>query len=330
MPLPALNWKYVGSQAFVSGIANAHDAVYTLGTAVTYANGSARTPGSGSAWTWQRVVPAGTTVAVYGEPPLNPLAMKYILGGESAAAIYTPASPDTALANVIVMGMGQSTGAFVGPWTSTNPFGSGFFTNYWNTTQAFTTSAYTLVQMWESQEACFIQYSVSGTGASSTAVFGAFLDPLTYVPGVTCQSDNRVYLMSCAGRTSVNVATWLSLNFDNGGLIGGTGSTANESHCGYILPSGTEFSGPFVFKPLSCTPTANMLTPAGEVVILPFPMQLYIAGNTGPQQYVGVTREFGMVKDTISGTVWSNGGPDLGYVVGYSTTTAGDAVLLKV
>jgi hypothetical protein len=44
----------------------------------------------------------------------------------------------------------------------------------------------------------------------------------------------------------------------------------------------------------------------------------------------GESREFGIVKDTISKTVWSNAGTDLGYVVGYSTTTAGDCIALKV
>jgi hypothetical protein len=52
MALPTLNWKYVGAlNHVVSSINSALDAVYTLGTSVTYADGSPRVPGTGSAWT---------------------------------------------------------------------------------------------------------------------------------------------------------------------------------------------------------------------------------------------------------------------------------------
>ena len=73
MPLPALNWRFVGGLAFTPGSINAGlDALYTLGTATTYADGTTRTPGTGSAWTWLREV-SGVTVAAYGNPPTNAL-----------------------------------------------------------------------------------------------------------------------------------------------------------------------------------------------------------------------------------------------------------------
>ena len=58
MALTPLNWKYVGAATFtVNNIAACLDAIYTLGQATTYANGAARTPGTGSAWTWARSSP---------------------------------------------------------------------------------------------------------------------------------------------------------------------------------------------------------------------------------------------------------------------------------
>ena len=81
MALPTLNWKYVGAlNHTVSSINSALDAVYTLGTAVTYADGSVRVPGTGSAWTWNREI-SGVTVAAYGAPPTNALGFRYIIGG---------------------------------------------------------------------------------------------------------------------------------------------------------------------------------------------------------------------------------------------------------
>jgi hypothetical protein len=139
MANPTLNWRYVGTLTFVSAINNALDAVYTLGTAVTYADGSARVPGTGSAWTWAREVAAGpVTVAAYGIPPVNALGFNYIIGGTSGASAYTFLTPDSAtLANCIVYGMNRSSGAFT-TWTSATPFtNASGFSGYWRGTRAF-------------------------------------------------------------------------------------------------------------------------------------------------------------------------------------------------
>lgn len=328
MPLPALNWRYVGSQSFVSGIANAHDAVYLLGTATTYANGSARAPGTGSAWTWNRDQPAGTTLAVYGVPPTNALTMKYILGGASASTGYTTASPDTAVANVVVAGMAQNAGAYSGTWTSTAPFTTGFFSQYWRTTRPFATVAYNTVFMWESQEACIIQYALSTSGVTSTVSMGALFDPLVYISNVTCQSDNRLYFLSTAGSAATASTTWLiNVNADGNVIAGGSGS-ANINHCGWIMPDGSAFYGPYGMRNFACAPSANLYTSSGEVAVVPFSVISYALAQ--PNAHVGRSREFGIVKDTISGTVWSNAGTDLGYVVAGSSTVASDAIVLKV
>ena len=110
MANPTLNWRYVGSLTYVSSISNALDAAYTLGTSATYADGSARVPGIGSAWTWNREV-SGVTVAAYGVPPVNALGFNYIIGGTVGVSAYTFLTPDTVTAvNTIVYGMNRSSG----------------------------------------------------------------------------------------------------------------------------------------------------------------------------------------------------------------------------
>ena len=62
MAMTALNWKYVGSQAPASNTPDVVlDALYTLAIATTYADGSGRTQGSGSAGTWSRKQVGGLT-----------------------------------------------------------------------------------------------------------------------------------------------------------------------------------------------------------------------------------------------------------------------------
>ena len=99
MSLATANWKYVGTASFASGTVHAVlTAVHTLGTAVTYADTTARTPGSGSAWTWQQYLNGGAIEAEHANPPTDTLAQRVILAGQASGGVKTPtmAAPDTA------------------------------------------------------------------------------------------------------------------------------------------------------------------------------------------------------------------------------------------
>ncbi len=169
MALTPLNWKYVGTAILgASTVPALLDAVYTLGIATTYANGTARTPGSNSAWTWARQQIAGTTEAAYGNPPTNALGMRYILGGTtSTVRAYTLLTPDTATSvNLIVAGMNRGSGTF-GNWYDAQPFTSGF-SGYWRASRLFSAIAYDRVAMWESQEGCVVQMFTAASAVRST------------------------------------------------------------------------------------------------------------------------------------------------------------------
>ena len=323
MPLPTVNWKYVGAlNHTVSSINSALDAVFTLGTAVTYADGSARVPGTGSAWTWLREV-SGVTVAAYGAPPTNALGFRYILGGTLGLSAYTFLTPDTAtLANVIVYGMNRASGAYTS-WVNAQPFTSGF-SGYWRATQSYV-NAYDSVTMWESQEGCAIQFNRTGPGNISAVNFGSLFDPLTTSP-LVAESDGRIYSMSGTGSVSIVPGNWLVNSLSSSvGLFGSGNPGVGNGHAGTLAPGSTVMvggAGAQTQRFGDFSVTTSLTSPNGDIVRVPF-SQISSAGN-----YLGQSRNFFVIKDAISRQTYTSGATTVGYVFGSSTTGASDSVLL--
>ena len=322
MALPTLNWKYVGAlNHTVSSINSALDAVYTLGTAVTYADGSVRVPGTGSAWTWNREI-SGVTVAAYGAPPTNALGFRYIIGGTLVAGAYTFLTPDaTTLGNIIVYGMNRASGAYTS-WVNAQPFTSGF-SGYWRATSAYT-NPYDSVTMWESQEGCVIQFNRLTTGNISAVNFGALFDPLTASP-LVAESDGRIYSMSGTGSSAVVSGGWLSNA--SSGLFGSGAITPNGAHAGTLAPGSTVMFGgagsnTTMFGTYS--PTATLVSPNGDIARVPFSQ----VSATPSAYYLGQARNIYIIRDAISRQVYTLGATPVGYVFGASSNAASDSVLL--
>jgi hypothetical protein len=323
MPLPTVNWKYVGAlNHTASSINSALDAVYTLGTAVTYADGSPRVPGTGSAWTWNREI-IGVTVATYGAPPTNALNFRYIIGGTLLVSAYPILTPDTAtLGNIIVYGMNRNSGAYTS-WANAQPFTSGF-SGYWRATTAYT-NPYDSVTMWESQEGCAIQFNRLGTGNISAVNFGALFDPLT-ASTLIAESDGRVYSMSGTGSSSIVSGNWLANSGTASvGLFGSGSTTASLGHAGTLAPGSTVMVGGAGVQTArfgDFSVTTSLVSPNGDIVRIPF-SQLSTAGN-----YLGQGRNLFLIKDAISRQTYTSGATAVGYIFGSSTTGTSDSVLL--
>jgi len=320
MPLPTLNWKYVGALNHAASSINAAlDAVFTLGTAVTYADGSARVPGTGSAWTWLREI-SGVTVAAYGAPPTNALNFRYILGGTVGASAYTFLTPDTAtVANLIVYGMNRNSGAFTS-WVNAQPFTSGF-SGYWRATQTYA-STYDSVTMWESQEGCVIQFNQTGTGVLSAVNFGALFDPLT-ASTLVVESDGRIYSMGGTGSSATLASNFLANG--NGGVFGAGSNTPSAEHAGTFAPGSTVMVGGAGAQNSrfgTFNVTGALVSPNGDIVRIPF-SQISSSGN-----YLGQGRNFFIIRDAISRQVYTSGPTTVGYIFGASTTALQDCVLL--
>ncbi len=326
MALTPLNWKYVGTATLASStVPNMLNAIYTLGTATTYANGTARTPGSNSAWTWARQQIAGTTEAAYGNPPTNALGMRYIVGGTtSTARAYTFLTPDNATAvNLIVAGMNRGSGAY-GNWYDAQPFTSGF-SGYWRASRLFSSIAYDRVAMWESQEGCIIQMFIASSAAStSTLAIGALIDPLSTAAG-TAESDGRIYCMSTQGSTTNLSATWAGIGPGDGGFLGHY-ALAHVAHFGAFNNGATTVTGLVrTVAPIgSSSFPAGWANRAGEIPRIPVQVSVYAS------TYWGQLREMYYTTDASSTTTWRYLGVEQGYIVAYHPSTGGDALMLKV
>lgn len=327
MALAALNWRYVGVRSFTAGsVPLSHDAVYALGTATTYADGTARTPGTGSAWTWEREQATGTTVACRGTPPTNALTMKYLVAGTTGASSYTFLTPDTAtLANVIVYGMNRSSGTYT-TWTSATPFTNAGFSGFWRGTRPFATVPYDNVSMWESQEGCVIQYGHTSSGATSSIGLGALIDPLSS-NSANAESDGRLYMMFGQGSNTNANASWLSNGGGADGHMWGNGSNSNGNcHAGVFAPGTNVMSGGAGTSTTrfgSFSPSATFTSTNGDIVRIPF--CVVNINNT----FLGQLRQVYMTKDAATRLAYQNGATVLGYLHGATIGVATDAVILS-
>jgi hypothetical protein len=326
MALSPLNWRYVGVQSFTAGnIFLANDAVYLLGAATTYADGSARTPGSGSAWTWAQEGTGAACVAAYGTPPINALSFKYIVAGDTTTTAYTFLTPDTLGAvSVVKYGMARGAGAYT-TWTNAQPFTTGF-SGYWRATRSFASVAYDSVAMWESQEGCILQYAQASTGLTSFATFGALFDPLS-TAAANCESDGRLYFMGGSGSTGTTNNGFWGLAAADGNFLAGV-NTAQTAHFACFAPGSTVMfggAGNSTYRLLGGT-VSNTLTAAnGDIVRIPFGN---ILSGALLGYWCGQSRNMFIVKDSVSRLKWDNAGTTIGYIVGASTTTQADACLL--
>lgn len=323
MANPDLNWRYVGIRTFTAGdIAASHDAVYTLGTSTTYADGTARTPGSGSAWTWNREVSGPTTVAAYGNPPTNALAFRYIIGGTVAAGAYTFLTPDLATAgNLVVYGMQRGAGAYT-TWTSATPFTNAGFSGYWQGTRVFATVAFNSVAMWESQETCVIQYGQASTGVTSSIGFGALFDPLS-TNASNAESDGRIYTMWGSGATSNTASNWASITTDGGAWSGYLSNSAN--HAGTFAPGTSTMFGGAGFQTLrfgTFTPSTTLNSINGSV------SRVNLCAWNSAGTFLGQSRQWYLMRDSAGRIEYASGATPVGFVWGPSLGSVGDAVLL--
>ena len=325
MANPTLNWRFVGVRTpTTAGLISAiHDVTYALGTATTYADGTTRTPGTGSAWTWNREQSVGTTVAVYGVPPTNALSFSYIIGGSSAAA-YTFLSPDNAVANnAMVFGMNRSSGAFTS-WTSATPFTNAGFSGYWRGGLAAQIDS---VAMWESQEACIVQYGSVANNVTSTIGFGALIDPLS-TNASNAESDGRLYMMWGGGTNNRTNTTWVGQGYNaiDGNAWGMGNTTAQNAHAGVFAPGTNVMFGGAGAQSVrfgSFAPTSLFVSTNGDIARVP------LTFTTAAGAFLGQSRQWYIVKDSYSRVVWQNGAVPIGSVWAPTLSSSTDAVLMS-
>lgn len=336
MPLPTQNWRAVTPVALASGTtASTLDALYTIGQAGTYSDGSGRTPGTGSAWTWARQQPAGTTEACWGVPPTNTLNMGYIVAG-SATAGLTPqmmSGIDNYAPNNILVAMNKNSGSPVNlanAWNvagPTNPFGAGQFSGY--ILGGFSTTNGTLYY-WECQEGFIAQ--VVATGGTSSYVFGggAFVDPYSTGTG-NAESDGRLYSVFSTGSSKSWATTWAASGLDNsyGAFKGRDLGTKGGNSRFAIFNVGAVNTCRQAMMAQYITTATSYLAPGGEVPYLPYSVTSAASTNAPGGPFFGELRNIYFTRAAAAGQVVSNGGVVQGYILSPQASASNTCLVLK-
>lgn len=323
MSLATLNWKKTAPvNVAASSVAGALDALYSCLTKTTYEDGSARSAGSGSAWTGGRYQIGGpVTEAVYCTPPTGALSHRLIFAGSTTAKTPTMASPDTWVANCVLAGLAKNAGAF-NAWDNAAPFTSGQFYGYW---RAANTGSGTFSRVWiiESQEALFVVVELT-TGVCIPILGGAYLDPESSTTGA-CESDGARYGLAVGSATA-----WASTSFQTGTNFLGHGVSSGQYH---HMVADVGAVATFAAAKLGMLLTSNSGTylknQAGEAAVIPVP---FVGTAATPNDFFfGVSRQFGVRGSVVSGTKRTNTSAVIQFFnASYSTAAAGDGLGFKV
>ena len=325
MPNPTLNWRMLAP--VIPSPANTTvgwlDAINTALTAVTYNDGSARVPGTGSAWTATRYQNAGVTEAVYASPPtVTAVAQRVIFGGSQTV---TPSPSPTMTLNEtytngnIMVGLNLDSGAF-NAWNAALPFTSGRFTGY---TRLRTISAATWVRMylWESQECLAVQF-VTSTGATTVTLAGAIIDPLQ--GGAAAESDGRFYAISSSGSGQSFDPNWqngsaavIGYLYLHSGVAGNCKCVGFNAATRIGLNAVNFFSGPGAGP---CSTAATSLTG-----LVPTYSTLVVTQFGSPNVFIGMARAGIPTRRYLTGLTLQVGGVDVGYTLGAQDSPAAAA-----
>ena len=321
MSLSPLAWRYVGAQSFASAtVAAVLDALYTLGGAATYADGTTRTVGSGSAWTWSRYQNGGTTEACYASPPTDTLNLRVILAGAASLPSPSPtmASPDAAAINVLNVNVIKNAGSFAS-WNAASPFTSGQTFGYW---RAWATAAGVgTVRLYEGTEAVLVLFETASATAYG-AILGALLDSESTDVVSDAESDGKLYGIITSG-ISANITGTLNTSaqfLDHS-------SVASQNHAGIFTPGGSTLL-PMNRRAVSTAAmtTTGLKTRSGRYVRAPFDYRSIAASPN--DLALGRLREISMFSDGKTATKLTSGATTIGYLVGGSSVTDVDVVIL--
>lgn len=322
MSLSPLAWRYVGAQAFgAATVASALNALFTLGGAATYADGTTRTVGTGSAWTWSRYQNGGITEACHATPPTTTLGLRVILAGAASLPSPSPtmAAPDAAAINVLNVNVIKNAGSFAS-WNAASPFTSGQTFGYWRMWAA--AAGVGTVRLYEGTEAVLVLIETTATGATYAAILGAILDSESTDVTLDAESDGKLYGIISAG-TQSNI----SGNMHTTSQFLDHGTTASFHHAGIFTPGGSALisMNRRAFANVAMG-TTGLKTRSGRFVRAPYD---YRAAASAPNDVaLGRLRDVSMFADGKTGTKLTSGGSTIGYLVGGSSTVDVDVVIL--
>jgi hypothetical protein len=324
MALAHVEWRYVGSVAFASAtVASALDAVYTLGTTGSYADGTSRVQGSSSAWnfTGNRFQSGSITEAVWCTPPGGVNAQTVLMAG---SAINQPtgsamASPDLATTNNMFVNITKGSGSY-NNWVLNPPINSGTTFGYWKcwTTGAGAGNAF----LWESKECVAVILNTS-TGTTYGFIAGAILDPES-VDVADAESDGRLYGIICSG-VNTTIASDFTTTNAVGTFITTHGTTNGVAHSGVFTPGAGTIITIRASQLLRASDTTTFRTISGKFVRQTLTYQKSIT----PFSFMGRLRDMMYCTDGKTGQKLLDGASAVGYLMGSHTSTDNDQLILE-
>jgi hypothetical protein len=338
MPTVALKWRALAPVTLAANtLPDALNALYTAGTAVTYADGSTRTPGADSAWTWGRDTSSGLNQASYALPPTTGYAPTpgTVLGqalmwcGSSTAAPtnmvpYTYTTTDAKTQNMLYCGcVKNTTGVYIaGAWNTAAPFTTGQSTGFARAFVLPATATWSKLLMWECPEAVIVAFARTGPQIDTSWSGGGAIGD----PGITGlgETDGRVYGVFTSGSNNYNSPSMWSNTSDAAFYETGV---AGQSRFGVFVPGTATIIGYRRFGVFQ--PATTFLSRGSEVPLVPVYAARYDTAANGPSPIR--LREIWLSRDGTCGQVLSNGGVTLGYVASaYAITSTADAAVLTV
>jgi len=228
------------------------------------------------------------------------------------------ASPDVANANVINVNVIKNAGSFAS-WNAASPFTSGQTFGYW---RAWATAAGAgTVRLYEGTEAVLVLFETASATAYG-AILGALLDSES--PDVTsdAESDGKLYGIITSG-TAANISG--SINTTAQFLDHST--TASQNHAGIFTPGGSTLLPMNRRAVATVAPTTTSLkTRSGRYVRAPYDYRsTAVAPNDAS---LGRLREISAFADGKTATRLTSGATTIGYLVGGSSSTDVDVVIL--
>lgn len=319
MSLAALHHRKLNTTtAATNGIADVLNAIWAAvqPSVTTYSDGTTRTAGSGTAWTWARYQNAGVTEAVYGTPPTGSLAQRVLFVG--AAATPTPSPTmliDTWSNNRLHIGLVKNAGAY-NAWNAASPFTTGQFTGY--SMVGTTLAAPVTITIFETEETIQIGIGVGSSGGVHGAGAGGLVDPDTN-DAVDGETDGRIYGLWTVGGGTLNT---MLTNASTNAFMGHSSGSSN-SHFVTFTPGTANVVATtrenFYFNLTTTQRTTRNSKFPGS------PLYVVSASN-----WVGRVREMRVIRPALFGQRLDiSPGNIKGYVYAQSSSTNGDAVLME-
>ena len=313
MSVETLSYDYIGRFVTPAAtISGTMAAVRNAFSSATYSDGSARTPGAGIAWSGAAQESAGQTLALSLTPATSSLGQKIIVAG-GGGGTPTMISPDTYANTRVYVGLCKNAGAYAS-WTNVNPFGTGQYSGLVGFSLAVAA-----VHVYESKDSIVMVGETSAGGVYITAL-GALIDPESADPSVA-ETDGKLYGIFTTNTANLGSTPHANANIGTNSFLAHDVAAVFRARSYVMNVGASTLTGLNRVNVTRATDANYFKNAAGEFVRMP----IYLTGT----YWVGRLREILTFPQSLMGTRFTSGGQTKGFIIGGSTASTGECMLLR-